>query len=214
MKPEEKKQGVRQLLVAVVAMVLIVAGPLASSYTNRKYQNPGKSIKLEAVVLPGWAKLADIQDRDVKPRVQKADFSMEARYAKGDDVIDLYIYGYTSNQGGKEIINHENTAYDRKLWVKAKQGQYHVKGGSAEGITVNEVLVSNGKTERLIHYFYSVGGDFVHSPYKVKSKEILLKLFSQDLDSRLYVISTNAKNGIPAAREVLINLEHVLIAGK
>jgi EpsI family protein len=117
-------------------------------------------------------------NRSWKPGYKNASREMFKSYSGNSGVqVDLFLFHYSKQEQGSELINVENDIADGDLWkvIPATEGEYLIEEG--QNITrVNEAEITNNSNERkLVWYWYDIGGYITSNQYYAK----LLQVFAQ-----------------------------------
>lgn len=101
---------------------------------------------------------------------------MVQSYISGDQQVHLYIAYYADQQQGTEIVNAENTLFNRKQWQRIKTGHAEVLINN-KLLTVNETAIRSSHKSRLIWSWYWVAGQLTSNPYHAKLLQVKGRIF-------------------------------------
>ena len=95
-----------------------------------------------------------------------ADYVLTASHTSG---IESLLVQYQDQRQGAELINVNNTVYDRSKWTRLSETSIDI----GEGRTVNLLhLKSKGNRHRLISYWYVIAGDATGSETRAKLSQL------------------------------------------
>lgn len=157
-------------------LAIIVAGGLISFIAptvvyqaNHLSAQPMNMIPELPLAAGGWSRSSFRAD-DWMP-VYRGAVNQKQYYLKDNNEIALYV-GYYAIQGqGEELINDLNHISNTKVWRTVYPKAHVHETGSQQ---VLEQMIDNGaKKQRLIWYWYNIGGKITANKYEAKALQVL-----------------------------------------
>ena len=154
------------------------------------------------IVLPaaavGWSGPVDRND-DWLPEYHGAIVKKQAYTRDGRDIL-LYVGYYPAQKQGEELISYSNRINNPEVW----QTKYtRAKGRVLDDMQVLEQKLESGRgRQRLVWYWYSVGGILTTKTYVAKALQVLGALTG---NTRSYVIAVAVDDveGAEEARDLM-----------
>ncbi len=180
------------LLVAAVA-----AGPVAF-YVMTPHQIDATTVSLGLPVGDeGW-KGPLVSSNNWHP-VYTGAVTVRRDYQLEDSRVSLYIAYYVHQQQGSELVNMSNKIAEMEDWSEVYA---HPRSLKVNGRTVLEQRLRHDKTERIVWYWYNIGGRVTVSRYAGKVLQLAGLVIGRP-EAYLVAVSTQIKTDISASRQVL-----------
>lgn len=171
-------------LAGLMCIGLILAAP---HYTEKvKLDSANKSISAPQAKQPWQQKAAYIAKNQWQATFYNYDYSEHQIYSHPDTSLPvrLDIYGYLSQNQGKELISDRHYAASRQHWRVINQPEIEVKG-----LNIEPKLVSDIKGKRLIWHWYNVASINTNNKYLAKIYELKNLIQSEKSASAAVIIS-------------------------
>lgn len=159
----------RSRLLAATAGVIVVAG-LAPAWAHHALAGDEGPVAVRLCLPPGVEPVPDAAGDDSAwlPRFPAADAQLRGRLAGGAGPVDLFVAYYWRQGPGRELIAWGNRFDDGRRWYfLASGGDTAVVAGTARAVAA-ERLIGPGGQQRLVWYWYWVGGRFTANPVAAK----------------------------------------------
>ena len=177
----------RFLQMFVTVTMLLSTGPVAVYIINErqaKVDNTDFQLVFPTEIA-GWLGPLETDD-DWQPKYKGA-LSKKRRYSKGNQEVYLYVGFYPVQQQGKELIIYYNQVSDEDTWPATYT---RARNAVVEGRQVLEQLLENKHgRQRLVWYWYRVGGRLTANKYEAKMLQVLGLLTG---DTGSYVVAVAA----------------------
>jgi len=187
---------------AFLFLALIAAAGPASLYALERAQ----PIPSTDAALPsggrGWV-AADATDARWSVSFRGADVLEQASYRSTEDAapVRLLVVHYRDEESGAELVTSNNTLY-AEPWRWMAEGRREIESGD-NTLTVRELRLSNRREERLVWWWYDIGGRRTVDGITAKAIGAVRQLTLQPADATLVAIAAD-HDGEPAlARERL-----------
>ena len=183
--------GVKDFLIILgVAITVIASGPMTVDWIQ------SREFKTNSVILQipadkqNW-KLTEALNQKWRPTYGGANGEIQVRYVniKNGKPIDLYVGYFEQQQQGAELINSENSLYNRDNWRLVSHYNEKVQLKNRE-MVVNKLLLNFENNKRLIWYWYWVSGYTTTSDILTKILEVWDRLSGSNKGSAVVAISS------------------------
>ncbi len=182
-------------LVALIAAVLVSAGPAWALWQDRGSVGLDKNVVLRALRPAGWQERVSADNW--RPYFPEAD--VQILEERGDaEPVNLFIGYYARPKGGHTVTAGPNRSWDDKLWFPSAGGKARAELGTTP-ITLNEYTINSVTGKRLVWFTYWVGGDVTDNPLLVRLLEAKAAL-SGNGGQAVVAISTPFDDSIEAVR--------------
>lgn len=200
--PSDRQSGSRRVVAAVVAALVLAAGPGIWAWTATAPYVPGAVAHLapQRAVTDGW-KLVAGDSNPLGSAFNHADAYLSAVYQGGSGaLVTVYAAVYRGQpQGRHDLLTFGNVAYDAHTWNWLASATR-----SIGGITVNEVRLQNSGGSRLLWYWYVIDGHATTNRAWAKLLQAWSRLRGASTKSSVMVISTALMPGkLDGARAIL-----------
>lgn len=205
-KPKQEKCKVSKIYVSsVVAIALIVTGPLVARYRHTSSQSNATQIALKLpMAAAGWEGPSNSVD-EWSVSYSGANQETSGSYRRGDDSrVDVYVLLYRDQKQGLEMINSSNQVYDGKIWSLVGEKDMAIELGSGLTLSVTETDLRLRHRKRLVWHWYKVGNMKTTSRNMAKIYEVLGILDGSGGDEYTVAISTEYDNGRNIAEGTLL----------
>lgn len=140
----------------------------------------------------------------------QADSQLMATYARGMDQVNVIQVTYDGRpRHGHKLFQIQNYWYDSKAWNVKSAKRLHFAVGSGKPWLLHEVTLSGSGQERLVWYWYAVGGRVMPSLVDIKLQQLRDGLMAKPLSTRLVVLSTPLQGNAQRAAARLNRFLHV-----
>lgn len=163
----------------IITMLMIISVPLLRYGTQLISKDFNEEIELPSA-FTNWDSNDSVpRNGSWKPGYKNASREIFKSYSGSSGVeVDLFLFHYSQQEQGAELINVENDIADGILWkvIPETELQYPVPG--SDDITkVNEAeVINNSYEKKLVWYWYDVGGHITSSPVYAKIFQIFAQL--------------------------------------
>ena len=177
-------------LTFVIVIVIVASGPIAVEwFQSQEFKNRSVTVQIPTSN-QDW-KLSETTKQNWMPQYSGANDEVLARYdnIRNGKYIELYIAYFNQQRQGAELINSENSLYDRNVWrlVKSYKEQVQLRYGEK---VVNKLSLSAENNKRLIWYWYWVSGYTTTSDIFTKILEIWDRLIGSNRGSAIIAVNT------------------------
>lgn len=93
-------------------------------------------------------------------------------FIDGSTGLQVYVANYTHQYQAKEMIYVENSLFNKRLWREINESELNLPDVAALDKSKLIELKSNGKSYRLITYWYAIAGGYTASKKQAKLDEI------------------------------------------
>ncbi|RED49866.1 exosortase A [Aestuariispira insulae] len=188
----------RTVVVAAMAALGVIALP--SAYANYlKAQMEGDfhvNIGLPDQIGPAKGYGAP---SDWSPQFATAHGTDLRRYELSEGPVDLYVAYYANQAPGREIINYNNTFYDRKLG-KIAPDQVREVQVDGDNVKVIESHIASARGSRLVWHWYWTDGVYVERPVVAKLYQAKTTLLNGDRRTAFIALSTPVNDDLQTVR--------------
>jgi EpsI family protein len=139
------------------------------------------------------------------PRFVGAEAAQLQTYGDGVRTVADFVARYGNAWRGSELVNSENRLFSTPEWREIGRGTRSV---TARGrpFTVNTLEVTDGRTARLVWYWYVVGEREHDAPWAAKLAELWLGLTARDAESAVVAVVTDVAPGHDSAATALAEM--------
>lgn len=164
----------RPMLIAAIAAVISVAGPLYAARLASG-DNDAASITLAEIgPVPGW-QYAESAPMHWQPYFVGTDGESFAVAQRNGHYVSIYVGFYAQQGPGRELIAYNNKIASPPPWAIASQRHRTVDfGAGPEDVILARALA--GPVSRTIYYVYWIDGRFTANRYEAKLLSALQKL--------------------------------------
>jgi exosortase A len=190
----------RFLPMFIAVTVLLSTGPAAVyiiSERQSKLENADFQLVFPAEIA-GWSGPFETED-DWQPRYKGA-LSKKRRYFKEDQEVYLYVGFYPIQKQGEELIIYYNKVSNEDIWSATYT---RARNAVVEKRQVLEQLLENKHgRQRLVWYWYRVGGRLTANKYEAKILQVL-GLLTGDTSSYIIAVAADKTIDLDDAKEVM-----------
>ena len=187
----------------LLVLTLLVAPPVLSAYL-------GGSVKAlpDGLNMPDmgeWVVLPASPSELLLPDYKLADLTIGAAYQGRLETVQAAVSFYSSSRRGVSLIDHANQITDGAQWSSlTSEKSRQVSGGKIKEVVVRPLTGS----ERVVWYWYRVGGQNATDKYEAKMFEVFGVLTGRP-DGALIMISADYNINPDEARAVLSSFYEV-----
>ena len=191
--------GSNYLTILIAGVMLLSVGPVAVYHISQQTNSINTEVEL---VLPeaaaGWSGPVESAD-DWMPKYEGA-VTKKRLYLKDGRDVYLYIGYYPVQTQGKELIIYYNKISNTDIW----QTNYtRARNRAVDNRQVLEQLLENGHgTQRLVWYWYNVGGWVTTNKYEAKALQVL-GLLTGKTDSYVIAVAADEADDRDAAEKMM-----------
>jgi exosortase A len=183
------------VLVALVAAILVSAGPAWALWRDRGSVKLDKGVIRTALRSGGWHE--EVADDNWRPYFPGADIHVQAERDDGEPV-NLFLGYYARPQGGHTVTAGPNRAWNDKVWIATGGSEVRAWLG-ASPIALNELTISSESGRRLVWFTYWVGGTVTDNQLLVRFLEARAALSGHG-GQAIIAISTPLDDSIEVVR--------------
>jgi exosortase A len=177
------------LRVALLALAVAAVGPLGVAWLHLTAPAVGPVALAAPPAAPPWQGPVAGGDH-WPPAFIGADGQLRQSYSLDGQTVDLYLAYYRQQRQGAELINSQNRLYDGKRWVYiGETGQTVLLAGGE--LAVRALRIAATGRQRLVWYWYWVGGWTTTSPITAKLLEAWDQLSGRHRGSALIAVATD-----------------------
>ncbi|MDT8281571.1 MAG: EpsI family protein [Gammaproteobacteria bacterium] len=194
------KSGQQFLLVSVLCALLLAIGPAIIYQQKNQQQAPVSDVRFD---LPagGWL-LQSESSNDWMPQYNGA-ISTKAEYQVRGDDVSVFIAYYPYQKQGAEAINDLNRISINKVWRTQLSSP---RNRSLPAHDVLEQVIKNSQNkERLVWYWYNIGGQVTTNKYQAKLLQ-LLGLLTAKPQAYMVAVSMAVESDIEASRKAMLKI--------
>lgn len=190
--------------LATAAVLSLLAGVLWQVHpTPQATAIPRESLVLFPLQVGGWRGEPEFLDAP-RLRVLGADDYIKARYARGEDRVDLLMTFYRSQMGGTGGIHSPEVCLPAGGWEVSQwqRKSVAIAGAQPMTITVNRAVIRKGQEQQLVYYWFEQRGLKTPSEYEAKFLSLKDSIITGRSDGGLVRLATPfARAEDPAAAE-------------
>ncbi len=187
---DEQRRGVvtNPVIGSILVVLSFSLGPGLLTYFD--------SVKTNAIVdhvkassdMGGWHKYSS-QLEEWKPLWTEGDRSLQGRFNRGDDFVDLFATQFLKQEDGHEAVNISHRVYDIKKWSRISRSAKVIPYGESGTISLEETLLKSiGNKRRLVWQWYRTNDNFVQGDVKAKLNNLVGTLKGRP-DITVYILS-------------------------
>lgn len=175
----------RPVVMTAAVLAVMLAGPALRAAAARDAVVPGAPIELP-LELGAWRAGGDLS---WAPRFVGAEASQLQTYGDGARAIAVFAARYGNAWRGSELVSSENRLFPAPEWREIGRGTRSV-AARGRSFTVNTIEITDGRTARLVWYWYVVGEREHDAPWAAKLAELWLGLKARDAKSAVVAVAT------------------------
>jgi exosortase A len=160
--------GLRSLLFAV-SLLLIISAPVLALWARQPLPLASETRLVFPPATQGWSGPSETHDSWM-PEYHGAIAALRA-YHRDDDEVYLYIGYYPRQSQGRELINETNHIANTGVWQTEPLAERAVSVD--ERPVLERVIISPTGRQRLVWYWYRVGGSQTTNRYSAKALQVL-----------------------------------------
>lgn len=164
-----------------------------------------------AQAINSFPQLAEWKQTNLAPEMlggkyQGAAQRSAARYTNIEGrTVDLVINVFESRSAQTELVSSGNRLYDTNSWrLAAKSASREDPGSQTAEIGINELVLKGIRDERLVWWWYQIGGTMARSGLGAKVREAQQKASGRYCGGALVVISTTLDQTAPGSAVELL----------
>lgn len=124
-------------------------------------------------------------------------------YTLHEQVVTRYIAYYTAERHGAELINSQNTLYDKALWRRIGETDRSVALHSGERVPVHESVIRGRDGSRVIWHFYYIAGHCTTNPLMAKLLSVWARVMHRGSVSGVVAFASEYNEESEAAHQTL-----------
>ena len=160
--------ALRSLLFAA-SLLLIISAPVLALWARQPLPLASDTRLVFPPATQGWSGPSETHDRWM-PEYHGAIAALRA-YHRGDDEVYLYIGYYPGQSQGHELINETNHIANAGAWQAEPLAERTVSVDDRP--VLERVIISPTGRQRLVWYWYRVGGRQTTNRYSAKALQVL-----------------------------------------
>ena len=177
------------IIATALAVALAALGPLYTGFLE------GTSSHLDLAQVPPPAMAAPWQaDKNLtdiwQPNVVSPDREFRDSFTQGDRRVQRYIALYDAYGRHNNLVRSPNRIYDEDNWVRTTLGTTTVTV-DGKPVTIDTAELRYANQNRLVWYFYVVGGTVTGNPAEAKLRQARLILSGHSAVSAFVAIATD-----------------------
>ena len=123
------------------------------------------------------------------PQFKGVTFDRKAQYVSGAQSVDVYIGYYAQQTQGAELINSQNHFFNDG-WTRVGERSVKLNVANYGTWDINEFDLNSTTKNRIVWYWYAVGGHYTVSAVLAKLFELPTRLMLENSGATVYAIST------------------------
>jgi len=171
--------------VVLITAVLLISGPLSAQWLN----SPIGGAK--AIQLPRsdgeWSGPIDTQWQ-WNASFEGATSELNGEYVNGQDRIQLYVAYYALQKQGAEIVNSENTFYDKTKWRRTSTIAMEYQSKRGETFKPGVLQLKSDTNDKILWHWYEINEIATNDPLLAKSAQVKAKLLRKTQASAVIII--------------------------
>ncbi len=186
-----------QLGAYVIALVVIVAGPVSSALLLQQDATDLPELTVPEPLAPWSSKynLPIAESTEWQPISRNASQELRAEYTREAGIVELYLVHYRKQSQDAELINVGNQLFDEELWTSQNESleilDPNLASGALSQINALEIVSRTGK-HKLLWYWYQVGNRSTANTYMAKVFQIF-GLLEGRTDATLVVLASDCE---------------------
>ena len=189
----------RFMAILISGALLLSLGPVTVYRISQQLSTINTNVELVLpVAAPGWTGPVESDD-DWMPKYKGAIVKKQV-YAKNGQEVFLYIGYYPVQTQGKELIAYHNQICDTEIW----QTNYTRARNSTVGDkqVLEQLLENKQGRQRLVWYWYNVGGWITSNKYAAKALQVP-GLLTGEAYSYVIAVAADEMNGIDGTKKIM-----------
>jgi EpsI family protein len=198
----EKKSKSTDYIPLTLAAVLMIFTSSILAMAVYSAPDEKKPINLEFPKSPtDWEGPFEAES-DWSPLFRGTNYEQEMRYKSSTNKVDVYIGYYLHQKQGAELINTQNKLFDDS-WRRISEDLYSIKLREFGEWKINEVDINSSSGNRIVWYWYTVGGHYTTNSITAKLLELPSRLLRNKNGSAIFAVSTKYELDADIARQEL-----------
>jgi exosortase A len=156
-------------MLFVASLLLIASAPVLARWAQQSLPVAGDTRLFFPTAVQGWSGPSETRD-DWMPEYHGAVADLRAYHRDGDEVY-VYIGYYPRQSQGRELINELNRIANDGVWQTEPRSERAVSVDDRP--VLERVIISPTGKQRLVWYWYHVGGRQTTNRYMAKALEVL-----------------------------------------
>ena len=182
-------------------LALLATGPVALYVINERQIAVGNTdFKLVFPAAAGWSGPSESED-DWMPQYEGA-LNKKQHYIKAGGKIYLYTGYYQVQAENKELIAYHNQISDPEVWRPTYTRARDVLVDERE--VLEQLLINKQGQQRLVWYWYNVGGRLTANKYEAKMLQVL-GLLTGDTGSYIIAVAADKVADIEVTKKMMSN---------
>jgi exosortase A len=184
------------MAATALGLIIMCASPLWARHiwhSNEQYA----ALKLAApVVRPEWVQRT--APPTWEPHFRDVDQTYQGGFSQNGKSVDMLVLYYSQSTPGSELIQFDNEMVDGKSWTR---GGERSRAVTVDGkpIVVRELVVNGLSTNRIVWYWYWVGGQYTANRYSAKLQQAQSRALGKNPAGALIALSIDSETANPAA---------------
>ncbi len=196
-----------KVTVLLLASLLLIVPPALSDYLRSNTPAPLSNIEMPDIA--GWAMLSESPEPLVLPDYKGADLTIGTVYQGATAGVQAAVAYYSSSKPGASLIDYANRIADGESWLQlTSERDYLQLSGHVKEVTIR----SGAGSDRIVWYWYRVGGRVSTEKYQAKLFEVVGILTGRP-DGALIMISAGYDVHPDDARRMLSSFYEEASAG-
>jgi exosortase A len=195
-----KSVGAAGLIISLssVILLLVAARGLADYLWSR---TPPSAMVISYPAPAGWAPTMEF-DREWAPEPFKVQGRKIQSFAMGTKTVSTAVVWYSNVRRGVELINSTNAVGKSGVWIilSSDTRQVNIEGNST---VVVEHAVAHGRLRRLVWMWYSIDGQRVCDPYRLRAIQTRDRFLGRPRNVAFVAVSAPYNSRPAEASEVL-----------
>ncbi|HET7586548.1 MAG TPA: exosortase A [Gammaproteobacteria bacterium] len=188
--------GLKQVLGAAIGAVVVLAAAPAWAFLSQPAISNSPSAMIALDQVSGWTRQGDLSALAWRPSFDGADLVTGGRYAQNGAPVSLYAGKYVGAQvHGHDLLAYENALFDPDRWSVGETRQRVIRLPDGSSQKVRELVLQNAGEQRLVWYWYSIGGREFTSPVRVRAWQAWEQLRGATLESSVIAVSAPVETG-------------------
>lgn len=186
-----KSYAIKQVKYFVVLIFLLSSGPTGASWfkDNRASANYA-TYKLPDLTAYKWIETKN-SEIPWQPKFNGAAREYRVGYRKNNFSVQLYIAYYNRQNQGSELINADNSIYDKKLYKRIDGYNSELNYMNRKKLPIKVTIVRSDGEDRLIYYWYKIGDVSTTNAIYAKFLEAKNILFRNKKKSMIIMVSSS-----------------------
>jgi exosortase A len=186
-------------LVLATCLVLAI-GPVSAAWINEPVYTK-EPVFADLLQVDDWIP-EEIIDISNKPKFVGVSTEKYIAYHKNNSSVRLYIAYYRAQTQGHELINSKNKLYGQP-WKRVSNREFELYNGDKHTWTIKEIVVKSENQNRILWYWYEVGGMSTVNPMLAKVYEVRSRFLRMKIGDAIVMISRDYDQDVDQARSAL-----------